>query len=257
MSALTVRRLLARAEFEACVELEQATWQYGDGELLPWRVFFLAEKLGGHVLGAFDGDMLVGFNLGLPAQRNGMGYIHSQMLAVLPEYRNTGVGRRMKLLQRDIALQRGIQLVEWTYDPLEIKNSFFNLHRLGAISRRYLPDFYGPSSSVLQAGLPTDRLLAEWWIASDRVVRTLQGTPVIVHAEADVQVPADIYDWKRRADPQAKATQTAIREVLLRHFAAGRAVIDYRREAGGAGIFVVGEVPAELSVPHERKQHED
>ena len=136
MSGLRVAQLHTQDEFDGCVELQQKTWQYSAGELLPRRVFFLANKLGGHVLGAWDGDRLVGFNLGLPAQRNGMGYIHSQMLAVLPEYRNSGLGRTMKLKQREIALEQGIKLIEWTYDPLEIKNSFFNLSRLGAISRR-------------------------------------------------------------------------------------------------------------------------
>ncbi len=160
MNQLRIARLTTSGEFDGCVELQQATWQYSAGEVLPRRVFFLADKLGGHVLGAYDGEQLIGFNLGLPAQRNGMGYIHSQMLAVLPAYRNTGIGRRMKFAQRDIALEQGINLLEWTYVPLEIKNSFFNLSRLGAISRKYVPDFYGASSSPLQGGLPTDRLYA-------------------------------------------------------------------------------------------------
>ena len=175
MTELRIARLTSLAEFDACVDLQQQTWQYSAGEALPRRVFFLAQKLGGLVLGAWDGDTLAAFNLGLPAQRGGIGYLHSQMLAVLPQYRNSGLGRSMKLAQRDFALEQGIDVVEWTYDPLEIKNSFFNLSRLGAISRRYEPDFYGASSSPLQGGLPTDRLYAEWWLHSDHANRVLQG----------------------------------------------------------------------------------
>lgn len=244
MSEARIARLTTSAEYDACVNLEQQTWQYSAGELLPRRVFFLAEKLGGHVLGAWDGDRLVAFNLGLPAQRGGVGYIHSQMLAVAPEFRNGGLGRRLKLAQRDLALEQGIQLIEWTYDPLEIKNSFFNLARLGAISRRYQPDFYGASSSPLQGGLPTDRLYAEWWIGSDRVAAHVSGA----HAQEDmttrVSVPGDIYDWKAAGDPRAAAAQRSAREQLQQHFANGLAAISYLREQDGSGTFLLGPLPS-------------
>lgn len=243
MSEPRIARLTTFAEYDACVDLEQQTWQYSAGELLPRRVFFLAEKLGGHVLGAWQGDRLVAFNLGLPARRNGVGYIHSQMLAVAPEFRNGGLGRRLKLAQRDLALQQGIQLIEWTYDPLEIKNSFFNLQRLGAISRRYQPDFYGASSSPLQGGLPTDRLYAEWWIASDRVADRLRSEPAPGDVAARVSVPGDIYEWKAAGDPRAAAAQGRVREQLQQHFAAGLAAVGYAREADGSGTFLLGPLP--------------
>ena len=91
------------------------------------------------------------------------------MLAVRKDYRNVGLGRRIKLFQRGDALERGFELIEWTYDPLEIKNSYLNIERLGAISRRYNVNQYGITSSPLQGGLPTDRLIAEWWLKSKRV----------------------------------------------------------------------------------------
>lgn len=247
VNELRVTQLHTQDEYDACVGLQQKTWQYSAGELLPRRVFFLADKLGGHVLGAWDGAKLVGFNLGLPAQRNGMGYIHSQMLAVLPEYRNSGLGRTMKLRQREIALEQGIKLIEWTYDPLEIKNSFFNLSRLGAISRRYIPDFYGASSSPLQGGLPTDRLYAEWWIDSDHAKRVMAREPLTETVEATVSVPAQIYAWKAEGDKHAADTQAHVREALQRHFADGLAVIGYDRAEDGTGAFLLGRVPAELS----------
>lgn len=256
MSEPRIARLTSLAEYDACVDLQQQTWQYSAGEALPRRVFFLAEKLGGHVLGAYAGDRLVSFNLGLPAQRNGLGYIHSQMLAVLPEFRNGGLGRRMKLAQRDLALEQGIELIEWTYDPLEIKNSFFNLQRLGAISRRYEPDFYGPSSSPLQGGLPTDRLYAEWWLRSGRVERTLQDEAPEDEVVARVPVPAHIYDWKAAGDPQARLTQDTVREALQKHFFNGLSATGYTRDAEGNGTFLLANTPHPPRHP-TRSSYED
>src|SRR5204863_4468964 len=125
--------------------------------------------------GAFSGEAMVGFAMSLPGYRDGQAYLHSHMLAVLPEYRNSGVGRNLKLAQREDALERGFERMEWTFDPLEIKNAHLNIARLGAIVRRYMPDFYGPSTSPLQGNLPTDRLVAEWWLRSELVGRVLSG----------------------------------------------------------------------------------
>ena len=102
-------------------------------------------------------------------------YLHSHMLGVKSEYRNTGLGRRLKLFQREDAIAHGYDLMEWTFDPLEIKNAYFNLERLGAIARRYNINQYGITTSPLQGFLPTDRLVAEWWLKSERVDR-IAGT---------------------------------------------------------------------------------
>ena len=262
LSELRIARLATLDEFDACVDLQQKTWQYSAGETLPRRVFFLADRLGGHVLGAYDGDLLAAFNLGLPAQRNGMGYLHSQMLAVLPEYRNGGLGRRMKLAQRELAIAQGIQVIEWTYDPLEIKNSFFNLSRLGAISRRYRPDFYGASSSPLQGGLPTDRLYAEWWLQSPRTKRVLEGQPLDREALARVELPGQIYEWKSERDPRARQVQTAVRDSLQQHFAAGLVAVGYERRPDGGGAFLLGQLAADALTGNQiemlhQENHED
>lgn len=240
MSDLRIARLTSLTEFDACVDLQQQTWQYSAGEALPRRVFFLAQKLGGLVLGAWDGERLAAFNLGMPAQRRGVGYLHSQMLAVLPQYRNSGLGRSMKLAQRDFALGQGIAVIEWTYDPLEIKNSFFNLARLGVISRRYEPDFYGASSSPLQGGLPTDRLYAEWWLHSDHTNRVLQGEAMTEAVIATVSVPGQIYAWKAEGDARAREAQTRLRQSLQGHFDDGLSAIGYTREPDGSGTFLLG-----------------
>src|ERR1700678_2664669 len=206
--------LTALVDFERCVELQIAVWGYSDSDLIPKRAFIVAEAIGGQVIGAFAGEELVGFAMSLPGYRDGTAYLHSHMLAVLPEYRNAGLGRRLKLAQREDALERGIERMEWTFDPLEIKNAHLNIARLGAIARHYLPDFYGPSTSPLQGGLPTDRLYAEWWLRSTRVASMLRGeiqsTPIVER----VTVPYSIYQWKQdiQQRSQAQILQTSIRE---------------------------------------------
>ena len=239
MSGLRLERLTSNAQFDACVDLQQATWNYSAGELFPRRSFLLAERLGGHVLGVFDAAELIAFNVAYPGYRDGMSYLHSQMLAVLPTYRNRGVGRMLKLAQREIALAQSIDLVEWTYDPLEIKNAFFNIERLGAISRRYVRDFYGPSSSPLQGGLPTDRLYAEWWVRSERVTRVLAGNGIAIACEATVDVPAEVYTWKHEGHVRAIGTQLRVRGQLESAFAQDFVVQGYERLDDGSGRYLL------------------
>ena len=240
--ALEIRKLSEREHFERCVSLQIAVWGYESGDVVPRKMFLLASKIGGQLFGAFDGDAMVGFAMALPGYRNGMPYLHSHMLAVLPEYRNRGLGRRMKLAQREDAIERGFSLMEWTFDPLEIRNAYLNICRLGAIVRRYEPDFYGASSSPLQGGLPTDRLYAEWWLSSSGVTRHLQGDSERSEHEERIIVPAEIAVWKQ--DPQrrslAEAVQRRNRELLQTAFAHGLAVTGYERNEAGDGCFLLG-----------------
>src|SRR6202163_4068097 len=171
--SIVLRRCHTIDELRACVALQKEVWNFTDAELIPLRMFVVAEKVGGQVMGAFDGAGLVGFALSVPGTRSGHIYLHSHMLAVRKEHRNSGLGRRLKLLQREDALSRGIELIEWTFDPLEIKNSYLNIEKLGAIARRYNINQYGITSSPLQGGLPSDRLIAEWWLKSKRVKELL------------------------------------------------------------------------------------
>ncbi len=166
---IEVRKIVSIPDMEACVQLQQAVWQFRDLDIIPRRMFAVANAVGGQVLGAWAGEQLIGYALAIPGLRDGRPYFHSHMLAVAPEYRNRGVGKMLKLAQREDALARGIELIEWTFDPLEIKNAFFNIEKLGAIVRRYSPDFYGASTSPLHGNLPTDRLHAEWWLRTARV----------------------------------------------------------------------------------------
>ncbi len=168
-AALVIRKCGSLEEMQAAFALQKEVWSFSDADLIPVRMFVVASKIGGHVLGAFDRDEMIAFALAIPGTRNGHLYLHSHMLAVRQTYRNAGLGRKIKLHQREEALGRGFELMEWTFDPLEIKNSYLNIEKLGAITRRYNVNQYGITSSPLQGGLPTDRLVAEWWMKSRRV----------------------------------------------------------------------------------------
>ncbi|MBB5055547.1 putative GNAT superfamily acetyltransferase [Granulicella aggregans] len=240
-----IRMAVGLEEFQQCVDIQGAVWGYDDSDIVPRRMFLLAMKIGGQVLGAFapDGKM-IGFAMALPAYRDGKPYLHSHMLAVLPEYRNAGLGRRLKLAQRDDAISRGIERMEWTYDPLETKNAYLNIAKLGAISRRYEANFYGPSTSALQGGLPTDRLYAEWWLRSERVERALSGEAATFEPLERVVVPKEVAEWKAAADlrAHAAAVQTANRLALQDAFSRGMAILGYERDEQKNGVFLLGEL---------------
>jgi predicted GNAT superfamily acetyltransferase len=233
-------------EMDACVQIQIETWGYNDGDVIPRRMFIVAQRIGGQVMGAFDHeDKMAGFAMAIPGvkapkQPGGtpMPYLHSHMLAVSPRLRNGGIGRHLKLYQRQEALSRGVRLMEWTFDPLEIKNAFLNIHRLGVIVRSYTPDFYGVSSSRLQAGLPTDRLHAEWWMESERVQSILNGSsytpPAILET---IVIPHAVGEWKVSSVSRAQAVQTENRERFLAAFARGLAVAGFRVDSEGNGTF--------------------
>jgi predicted GNAT superfamily acetyltransferase len=242
--AVTIRKCEALEEMQACFALQKEVWKFADADLIPVRMFVVAAKIGGQVIGAFDANELVGFALAIPGMRNGYCYLHSQMLAVRQQYRNGGLGRRMKLYQREEALARGFELMEWTFDPLEIKNAYLNIEKLGAIARRYNVNQYGITSSPLQGGLPTDRLVAEWWMKSKRVDAVLAGAPrAEFECRARIEVPAAIYEWKAEAATrkQALAVQQRNRERFNRAFAEGLSVLGYERDEHGNGRFLLGE----------------
>ncbi len=243
MSGIRIEALTQPEQFDRCVALQDAVWGYDLSAMMTQKVFLLAAHIGGQVLGAFDGETLVGYAMSLPGVRNGHAYLHSHHLAVLPEWRDAGVGRRLKLAQRDDALARGIELMEWTFDPLEIKNSYLNFARLGAISRRYARNFYGPSTSPLHGGLPTDRIVAEWWLKSERVTRVLAGEAPGGHTVEQVDVPIEISEWKAAEETRGKALAVQDRNAtaLESAFARGLVVVGYERTAHGDGRFVLGE----------------
>jgi predicted GNAT superfamily acetyltransferase len=256
---IAIRKCETLAEFKACVALQKEVWNFDDVDLVPLRIFVVSQKIGGQIIGAFDGRELVGFVFSIPGERCGRAYLHSHMLAVRKTWRDHGLGRRLKLAQRDDALEKSTELIEWTFDPLEIKNAHLNLARLGAIARRYSVNHYGDSSSPLQGGLPTDRLVAEWWLKSKRVVNLLdRGQSPEFAVEERIAVPAPIYAWKASAGERSKAAEVQVRnrEEFLRVFPQGLAALGYERDASGNGAFLLGRWDESWSYGAAREEGE-
>ena len=228
---IEIRPLHTHEEFVEAVQLQQTIWGFEEVELLPVRLFVTATKVGGQAFGAFDGNRMIGFCLAIPGiKAKGKPYIHSHMLGVLKDYRDAGVGRMLKLEQRKEALSRAIELMEWTFDPLEIKNAYFNMERLGCVVRRFVLNQYGTTTSKLHAGLPTDRCVAEWWLASPRVETILGGGkidrgPVV----ARISIPAAIYEIKEHDPARARQIQKSASDQFLENFAKGLAVTGFER----------------------------
>src|SRR5215467_6059521 len=237
---IVVRKCTGIDEFKACVELQKEVWKFEDAELVPLRMFVVAEKVGGQIIGAFEGDSLLGYVFSVAGNRAGHPYLHSHMLAVKESHRNQGRGRVLKLAQREDAMQRGIELIERTFDPLEIKNAWLNMMKLGALARRYYVNHYGYTSSVLHQGLPTDRLVAEWWLKSKRVLGLLdQGRQPAFETLKKICVPAQIYSWRASATdlPKAAEVQKRNREEFLRALSQNLAVLGYERDSADNGTF--------------------
>ena len=221
---ITVRHCETLAEYQECVRLQLITW--GEDLVVPSGLFVVARETGGQTLGAFAGTKMVGFTLGLAGLHGRAPIIHSHMTAVLPEFRDRGIGRMLKLAQRNDALARGIHLVEWTFDPLELKNAHFNINRLGAVVKRYIPNCYGITESPLHAGLPTDRLMAEWLLDSPRVEAILRGDAPPIAADAvRISIPSDVSDRRHKDAAAGERIQREMRRQFLTRMAEGYIVM--------------------------------
>jgi predicted GNAT superfamily acetyltransferase len=236
MSAgIVVRKCETLEEFHRCVDLQREIWGEADIEVEPPTMFVVAAHTGGQVLGAFDGERLVGYTLAVVGLHGRTPYLHSHMTGVHAAYRDRGIGRMLKLYQREEALGRGIRLIQWTFDPLEIRNAHFNLNLLGAISRQYLPNHYGVTTSPLHRGLPTDRLVAEWHLDSPRVVAALAGlAKEPVEAPALIALPAELEAWKQGDPEKVARIQARVREEFTAAFARAYAAIAVRMTPSGA-----------------------
>lgn len=257
MSEVVIRPLSGVTEREACVALQERVWGPGFADRVPASVLMIARETGGVASGAFDGGRLVGFVFGITGMRDGHPVHWSDMLAVEPSYRGRGIGFRLKLHQRERLLTAGVRTVQWTFDPLEAGNAYLNLRRLGATATEYRRDAYGTSDSPLHAGIGTDRLVAEWAIASDRVADRLRTGPpaqperdegvlnppvlvgdtprpssTIVDPRSEtvrVAVPADIQALKRADLATAVEWRRNVRTALEHALEAGYTVVDLER----------------------------
>ena len=249
---VTLRPLASRADYDACVRLQRAIWGIDFADVVSPTLLMVSQRVGGVAAGAFDGaGRLLGFVFGISGVRNGQPAHWSDMLAVRPEARRRGLGRRLKLYQRERLLADGIEVAFWSFDPLVAANASMNINALGARPVEYVTDMYGDTGSTLHRGLATDRLVVEWPLRHARVERLLAGradpwpaavrsAPVVApgrsHAagalpdDAWVRVaaPADI-DALKAADPDwAQRWQETQRAAFGSYFARGYRVAGFQ-----------------------------
>jgi predicted GNAT superfamily acetyltransferase len=275
---MEIRRLTEVDEFRQVFELEQEIWGYATIEdTVPVIMLLVSTKIGGLVIGAFDNHRLVGFVYALLGIRDGKPYQWSHMLGVLSEYRGAGLGWRLKVEQRRMVMESGLDLVAWTYDPLQAPNAHLNFAKLGTIAREYRLDVYPGSTSALHAGTPTDRLIAEWWLRSNRVVERLdaakrgavdrragenrsstEAVPVNSVREAGrwlapgshylsadapqlaVTIPTGFTRMQQEDLPLAQAWRAATREIFTVYLARGYEVVDFFLDLPhGRGTYVL------------------
>ncbi|MBV9888275.1 MAG: GNAT family N-acetyltransferase [Acidobacteria bacterium] len=243
---IAVRKCTTLAEFEACVALQREVWGEEDLEIEPVTGFIVASETGGQVLGAYDGATLVGYTLGLVGYRDGGIFIHSHHTGVHHDYRDRGIGRKLKLFQRDEALSRDIRFVQWTFDPLELRNAHFNLNRLGGIARHYKPNMYGITSSPLHRGLATDRLLVEWHLDSKRVVAAINELASQTTAQesafsqsARIGLPVELEQWKQGDVTAVKNVQDHIRNEFMNYFNRGYAAVGTLKTSSGTDYVLI------------------
>ena len=186
MSAFTYRDLTTLEDFAQVVELERQIWGPGYDEVVPVPILAVSVHRGGILIGAFDGGRMIGFVYSLPAIKDGKATQWSHMAGVLAEYRSAGLGRTLKLLQRDRTLAMGLDLIEWTYDPLQAMNAHLNFAKLGVVADEYAENIYGTSSSPLHQGNPTDRFVAEWWIRTPHVERRVAPAGLLALRTSEV-----------------------------------------------------------------------
>ncbi|MGE5703788.1 MAG: GNAT family N-acetyltransferase [Clostridia bacterium] len=254
--AITYKRLVEPEDLYELEKLEGKVWT-GDS-VIPFHMTVTLQKFGGLFIGAFDGDEMVGFLYSFPGYTDGESHLCSHMLGIQTEYRKQGIGVVLKWMQRDEALKQGYRKVTWTYDPLETVNASLNIGKLGGIVRRYIPNCYGELKDELNRGLPTDRLLVEWFIESDRVERYKQrqtapigaggvsvltyeidssGLPVPKESRLDaiektilLPVPSQFQEIKLAGLERAHAWRNATSELFTHYFERGYTVCAVERD---------------------------
>ncbi len=269
---VVIEDVVEPARLKEIEDLQRVAWGMDERGIVPASLLQIAATSGGIVLAAYDraghgvgaghGGRAIGFVFGLLARRGGRLYHASHMLATDPAYQGRGVGAALKFAQRDRALAQGLDLMTWTFDPLIARNAHFNLRKLGAVSRVYYEDYYGPLEDRYNSGLPTDRLLVEWRLRDGLPwpIPEVAGPPAPLlvaegswpaplldqregsgdRAPLSVRIPGDIAPIKEGDPAAALAWRLAVRQALSWAFARGYAVRDF---GGGAYLLVPGNGP--------------
>ena len=259
MIPVSYRDLQTLDEFAAVVALEREIWGPGYDEVVPVPILAVTVHRGGILIGAFDQDRLIGFVYSLPALKHGRPTQWSHMLGVIDAFRSDGIGHRLKTLQRERALAMGLDLIEWTYDPMQAMNAHLNFTKLGVVVEEYAENVYGESASPLHAGNPTDRFVAEWWIRQERIPPDPIGAQRVnrlapagewqvcadVQLDLDarrlmVEIPMGFTEMLSRAPDLALDWRLATRRIFTTYFARQyRAVNFFLDRAAGTGAYLL------------------
>jgi predicted GNAT superfamily acetyltransferase len=251
--SVEVRLARSHADFAACEALSRDIWGAAERNVVPRELLLTMQLNGGLVHGAFLPDgRLVGFCFGFAGLRDGQLRLCSHQLGVVPELRGAGIGIALKQAQRRDALRLGYPLVSWTFDPLEARNAYINLHRLGCIARLYDRNHYGEMEDELNRGLPSDRFEVEWWLdrptpatppGEPPVMLRVAGNSEPVRETVDlatapavlIGVPDDFQAVKRNSLDLALRWRLESRAALEAALTAGMIAVDFRR----AGAYVM------------------
>lgn len=237
---VSIRQIETFAELRAVEELQKEVWGIPDIDVVPLTHLIAAKAAGGVLLGAFDGHTIVGFVYGFVAEEDGEMAHHSHMLAVKSAYRNFNLGYKLKLAQREEVLAQGINLITWTFDPLQSLNAYFNFVKLGVICDRYMINFYGEEASSFLHQSGTDRFWVKWRLTSDRVVKRLNSTTPEFENPSEkllIEIPADV---NALSHDDAIAWRQRTRRAFADALEAGYVINDFYRE-GEKGIYILGK----------------
>ncbi|HKY30122.1 MAG TPA: GNAT family N-acetyltransferase [Pyrinomonadaceae bacterium] len=259
-SPIEIRQVKGLSELRAVEDLQKEVWRCSDREIVPSLALVPLLEIGGVLIGGFQKNELIAFVLGFPGIENDRPILHSEMLAVKREFRSSGLGYRLKLAQREKALQKGIDKITWTFDPLQSLNAHLNFSRLGVISDRYKVNYYGQTSSFLHR-TGTDRLWVSWLLNSERVKRKLEGATNLPDVEGAatvlavsdtgepvlnqdiakdrliLEIPGDVNELMRKESDIAIRWREASRQAFSSVLDAGYTLVDfYRSERKGRAI---------------------
>jgi predicted GNAT superfamily acetyltransferase len=265
---ISFRDLTTLEEFAAVVQLEREIWGPAYDDVVPVPILAVSVHSGGILIGAFDADRMIGFVYSLPGIKDGKPTQWSHMAGVLPAYQSRGLGYQLKLLQRERALTAGLDLVQWTYDPLQAMNAHLNFAKLGVVADEYAVNIYGVSASPLHGGNPTDRFVADWLVRDARVEQRLRGAaplasvmtvepagraqrdrewlePEIVDLDLtakriSVEIPMGFTDMLSRAPELALEWRMATRQMFTAYFGRGyRALEFFLDRPAGKGAYLL------------------
>ena len=191
-----IRPLETRLELDACIALQQETWGEAFADLVPPSLLKVVQRIGGIAAGAFDRDgTLLGFVYGMTGVERGRLVHWSDMLAVHPDARNSGIGRRLKEYQRSAVRELGVDVIYWTFDPLVARNAHLNFNRFGVHATEYVADMYGATASALHGGLPTDRLVVAWPTRDDAIASRIAEARHLLESDDCADAPVATQPW--------------------------------------------------------------